>query len=97
MKRTAIAFEATREGYSVSQAESSRTLTVGDLKALLRRFPDETLFMLSHDNGYTYGTIDTWEDTHFFVENDGEFEEVDEDEMIEAAYEDDDEEYDDEE
>lgn len=52
----AIVFEAERTGYGIDQVED-RAMTVGQLKALLDEFDDDTLFILSHDNGYTYGTI----------------------------------------
>jgi len=32
-------------------------MTVGDLKAFLEDFDDDTYIILSHDNGYTYGSI----------------------------------------
>lgn len=50
-----ITFEAVREGYSKSQVWNP--LTVGDLKAFLEDYNDDTLIFLSHDNGYTYGTL----------------------------------------
>lgn len=50
-----ITFEAIREGYSKSQV--GNPLTVGELKAFLEDYTDETLIFLSHDNGYTYGTL----------------------------------------
>lgn len=53
----AIVFEAARIGYSIDQIER-RAMTVGDLKAFLEEFDDDTYFILSHDNGYTYGSVD---------------------------------------
>ena len=53
--RSAVVFEAVREGYSIEQLD--RPMTVGELKALLEYYDDEALFILSHDNGYTYGSI----------------------------------------
>ena len=50
-----ITFEAIREGYSKSQVGSP--LTVGELRTFLEDYTDETLIFLSHDNGYTYGTL----------------------------------------
>ena len=50
-----ITFEAEREGYSKSQVWNP--LTVGDLKTFLEDYADDTLIFLSHDNGYTFGTL----------------------------------------
>ena len=50
-----ITFEAEREGYTKSQVWNP--LTVGELKAFLEDYSDNTLIFLSHDNGYTYGTL----------------------------------------
>lgn len=50
-----ITFEAEREGYTRGQVYAP--LTVGDLKAFLEDYTDDTLIFLSHDNGYTYGTL----------------------------------------
>ena len=50
-----ITFEAIREGYNKSQVGSP--LTVGELKAFLEDYSDNTLIFLSHDNGYTFGTL----------------------------------------
>jgi hypothetical protein len=35
-------------------------MTIGELKGLLRDFDDDDLFIISHDNGYTYGSISSW-------------------------------------
>ena len=68
--KLAIIFEASRDGYTAKQvAENRSPITVGELKSLLEDYNDDTLFMLSHDNGYTYGSISKFE-----------FEEVDIDE-----------------
>ena len=52
---TAIVFEATREGYGLDQVSSP--MTVGDLINILQDFDPDTKIFLSHDGGYTYGTI----------------------------------------
>ena len=53
--KTAIVFEAFREGYGIDQIQ--HPVTVGELRALLEDLDDDTLFVLSHDNGYTYGSL----------------------------------------
>ena len=55
--KKAIVFEAPREGYGIDQIR--RPMTVGDLMEFLEDIDPDTLFILSHDSGYTYGTIDT--------------------------------------
>ena len=52
----ALVFEALREGYGIDQIQNP--MTVGELREFLEDFDDDTLFILSHDNGYTYGSID---------------------------------------
>lgn len=75
MKR-ALVFEAERTGYSIDQV--SRPMMVGELKEFLEDFNDDTLFILSHDGGYTYGSIDTRRNVTMFREQeDGEWEEMD--------------------
>lgn len=44
-----------REGYSFNQVRC--TMTVGELKAFLEDYDDDTPMYLSFDNGYTYGGI----------------------------------------
>lgn len=56
MARQAIVFEAERRGYSIDQI-ADRAMTVGELINWLADFNEDTLFILSHDNGYTYGSI----------------------------------------
>lgn len=76
MARKALVFEAVREGYSIDQIR--RPMTVGELKQFLEDFDDDTLFILSHDRGYTYGSIDArTEVTTFREQEDGEWEEAD--------------------
>lgn len=50
-----ITFEAEREGYTRGQV--SAPLTVGELREFLEQYEDETQIFLSHDRGYTYGTL----------------------------------------
>ena len=53
--KMALVFNAKREGYGIDQIE--HPVTVGELKAMLEGLDDDMLFVLSHDNGYTYGSI----------------------------------------
>lgn len=53
--RNAVVFEAVREGYGIDQL--NRPMTVGELREILDQYEDDTLFVLSHDNGYTYGSV----------------------------------------
>lgn len=73
MDRRAIVFEARRSGYSIGQLETyDRPMTVGELREILEGFDDDTWFVLSHDNGYTYGSIS---DCRYYTENeDGDWE-----------------------
>lgn len=50
-----IIINTMREGYGVDQIK--RTMTAGELKALLDDYDDKTPIYLSFDNGYTYGGI----------------------------------------
>lgn len=57
--RSAVVFEATRDGYSIDQI-AGRAMTVGELIDMLSDYDEDALFVLSHDNGYTYGSLDKW-------------------------------------
>ena len=59
-QRKAVVFEATREGYAIDQLY--RPMTVGELIGMLEEYDDDTLFILSHDNRYTYGSVSSWID-----------------------------------
>lgn len=50
-----IIIEAQRNGYSIEQCGS--TLTVGELIRILEDYDTDTPIYLSHDNGYTFGSI----------------------------------------
>lgn len=50
-----IILRAEREGYSIEQIR--RTMTVGELIAFLSDFDEDRPIYLSHDGGYTYGSI----------------------------------------
>lgn len=76
MAKRALVFEAIREGYGIDQLNNP--MTVGELKEFLEDFDDDTLFILSHDSGYTYGSIDTrTQVTTFEEQEDGEWAEAD--------------------
>ena len=53
-RKGAIVFRADREGYGIDQIK--KPMTVGQLKELLEDYDDNTLVILSHDSGYTYGS-----------------------------------------
>lgn len=53
MKKLII--NANRNGYSPDQC--GQTMTVAELIAYLEQFDEEAQVFLSHDNGYTYGSI----------------------------------------
>lgn len=53
MKKLIIA--ARRNGYDTDQC--GRTLTVGELIEFLQDYDEDMPVYLSHDNGYTYGSI----------------------------------------
>lgn len=58
--KQAVVFEASRTGYELDQVR--RPITVGELRDFLDQYEDDVLFFLSHDNGYTYGSISTSEE-----------------------------------
>ena len=67
--RTAIVWEARRDGYGIDQLRNP--MTVGELKAILEDYEDDTLVILSHDRGYTYGSISGY--PAYREEQDGEW------------------------
>ena len=73
MKR-AVVFEAHRTGYNIEQV-ADRAMTVGELISLLGDYDEDTVFVLSHDNGYTYGSINSFEMVECTENEDGKFEE----------------------
>lgn len=50
-----IVFGADRTGYGIEQIENP--MTVGDLMRMLEDIDEDTPIILSHDNGYTYGSL----------------------------------------
>lgn len=55
----ALVFEAPRTGYGIDQIEGP--MTVGELRRILEDYEDDTLFILSHDRRYTYGSISEYD------------------------------------
>lgn len=70
----AIVFEAMRTGYGIDQVGDP--MTVGELKRLLEDYGDDTLVILSHDRGYTYGSINSYDMREYKLNEDEEWEEV---------------------
>lgn len=62
-----LIINANRNGYSPDQC--GRTMTVAEMMSYLEQFDDDVPVYLSHDNGYTYGSI-----------TEGDFEDMDGDE-----------------
>lgn len=60
-----------REGYGIDQC--GKTMTAGELRRLLEDYDDDTKIYLKNDNGYTYGSIKSWD-----IEEEYEEEEEDE-------------------
>ena len=82
MMRTALVFEASRDGYGIDQI-ADRAMTVGELKRLLEDYDDDNLIVMSHDRGYTYGSISFLEERYErskgrWSDDDGEFDDCDE-------------------
>lgn len=53
--KTALVFEAVREGYAIDQLRNP--VTVGELRELLDGLEDDTVIVLSHDSGYIFGSL----------------------------------------
>ena len=73
--RKALVFEAGRDGYGIDQI-ADKAMTVGELIGLLQDYDEDTLFVLSHDRGYTYGSISSWDMSERFENEEEEWEEV---------------------
>ena len=66
MKRETIIFEAARIGYTPDQVTSrAGALTVGDLIAYLEDYDEDDYIVISHDNGYTFGSLEPWTETEY--------------------------------
>lgn len=70
----ALVFEAERTGYGIDQI--GHPMTVGELREFLEDYDDDTLFILSHDNGYTFGSIRDDEASDWSEDEDGEWQRV---------------------
>ena len=53
--KQAIVFNAAREGYGIDQLRNP--VTVGQLRQMLEGLEDDMIVVLSHDNGFTYGSL----------------------------------------
>ena len=73
MAKKALLLEANRTGYSIDQI--GRTMSVGELIALLEDYDEDTLVYVSNDNGYTFGEVTEYD----FREAEQDEEEDDED------------------
>ena len=71
--KEAIVFEASRNGYSIGQVKDG-AMTVGDLIAILEDYDEDALVILSHDNGYTYGSISRFDSYNAYEDEDGDWE-----------------------
>lgn len=71
--RNAVVFEASREGYGIDQI-ADRAMTVGELISILSDYDEDALFVLSHDNGYTYGSVSSMMMGEAEEDEDGEWE-----------------------
>lgn len=80
MSNVAIVVEVSREGYGIDQIERS-AMTVRELIEQLEQYDGDDIVVLSHDNGYTYGTV-SFDDATVFEKN----EETDEWEKEESSY-----------
>lgn len=70
----AIYIEAKREGYSPEQCP--KTMTVGELISFLSDYDEDTKIYLSHDRGYTYGSVTKWRiNDEEYYNDDDEYEE----------------------
>lgn len=71
--RRAIVFGADRSGYSVNQV-ANKAITVNRLKGILSNYDDDDLVVLSHDNGYTYGSMSKYVINTAYEDEEGNFE-----------------------
>ncbi len=58
MKRRTLILETARTGYTPEQVTSHPgALTVADLMSYLEKYDEDDFVVISHDGGYTYGTL----------------------------------------
>ena len=70
MSDAKIYIEGKRNGYAPDQC--GKTLTVGELIAILSDFDEDTPIYLRNDNGYTYGSITELDIEEVFDEDEEE-------------------------
>lgn len=63
-----ITFETKREGYAPNQC--GNTMTVGELIQYLNQFDKDAKVFYSNDNGYTYGSIKSYQINENYEEDD---------------------------
>lgn len=78
MAKQVLVFSADRTAYGIDQIREP--MTVGQLMRMLEDFDEDTPIVLSHDSGYTYGTLSRSADVREEVEGEygTEYETVDE-------------------
>ena len=80
MRKKYLKIEVSRDGYAEEQVVDS-AITIKELIDILSRYDEDLPVITSHDNGYTYGTINDWDiETAYFEEDeeDEDFEDEDE-------------------
>ena len=73
----AVVFEASRTGYGIDQIKNP--MTVGELISILSDYDEDDIFILSHDKGYTYGSIEEYSMQEYEKDADGEWVSAEED------------------
>lgn len=73
--RSAVVFEAERTGYAIEQIANG-AMTVGELRGILEDFSDDDLVVMSHDNGYTFGSLSSSLMQESYEDEDGEWSET---------------------
>ena len=81
MRKKYLKIEVSRDGYAEEQVVDS-AITIKELIDILSRYDEDLLVITSHDNGYTYGTINDWDiETAYFEEDEEDEDFEDEDEV----------------
>ena len=77
-----IGIEGNRDCYSPDQRNSC---TVGEFIAYLSEYDEDMPLYLVNDNGYTYGSLDQYDISEHYINNDGELDgEIDEEDLDEC-------------
>lgn len=66
-----VLIRAKRNGYGTDQC--GHTMTVGELIDFLNQFDEDTPVYLSHDNGYTFGSITEYDFEEVDTEEEDEY------------------------